>query len=263
MKKIVITSLLGVCLVSACAHNLQGGPDARHGIGGFFKGVAHLVLSPIQIASGLLEGVASLPYYASTGLHAINEGMVNAQASITLDDTYEAAYGKRIDEVNADGDTNERFRRMKHATEYFQKVLKQYGVVDYQYYYLTSIDTANKDGATLFAVIYRTSDSITVLDKYDNKTQRRFTSSDRLFYEPFMVDIHGNPLDVIIDWAGVPIEAYASQKQQAVLLTLSANAVATGKKRQDYWQIEKRWIEGDFQQIIKEQNAKVEQSMRI
>lgn len=263
MKKLMIATGLSVCLVSACAHNQSSGPNTGHGLNGFFRGIAHLVLSPLQIAAGLLEGVASLPYYASTGLHAINQGMVDAQAKITLDDTYDAAYGKRIHEVKPDGDTNEKFRRMKHATSYLQKVLKQYGVVDYQYYFLTSIDTANREGATLFAVIYRPVNSITVVDKYNHKTVRNFTVKDRLFYEPYRSDFDGNTLDKIVDWAGVPAQSYDTQKMQAVLLTLAANAIADGKIRTDYWDAEKRWIDGEYLKILEKQKLKMSQSMTI
>ncbi|TQV75194.1 hypothetical protein FLL45_09655 [Aliikangiella marina] len=262
MKKLTMATGLSLSLLLGCASN-PSGPNASHGLGGFFRGVAHLVLSPVQIAAGLLEGVASLPYYASTGLHKINQGMIEAQASITLDDTYEAAYGKRIKDINVDGDTNEQFRRMKHATAYLQKILKQHGVVDYDKYLLTSIDTANRQGATLFAVVYRLRTSITVIDKYNPKITRKFTTKDRLFYEPYREDFQGTPLDTIIDWAGVPIESYQSQKLQAVMLTLAANAIVNGKRRIDYWQAEAEWINGNFKTILKQQNEQTTRSMKI
>lgn len=255
--------LLSVFLVAACATPQHGGPNASHGATSMMEGFAHLILSPFQIAAGLLEGVASLPYYASTGLHEINKGLINAQAKVSLDDTYEAAYGKRLDQVPSDGNTGEVFRRMKHATDYFRKVLKQYGIQDPQNYILTSIDTANRDGYTLFAVVYRPAKAITVLDKYDGKTIRNFTSEDRLFYEPFAVDVNGAPLDTIIDWAGIPKEYSDSQKQQAILLTLAANAVASEKRRMDYWPAEKRWVTGEFLDIVKSQNQKVQKSLGI
>jgi len=252
-----------VLVLNACAAPQRGGPDAEHGFISMFKGIGHLILSPFQIAAGLLEGVAALPYYAGTSLKAINDGLNKAQAKVTLDDTYESAYGKRLDQVSPDGETGEVFRRMKHASEYFQKVLKRYGVPDPQNYILTSIDTANKDGATLFAIVYRPARTITVIDKYDGKTVRAFTSEDRLFYEPFQTDINGKPLDVIVDWAGVPVEYYKNQKQQAVLLTLAANAVADGRKRSDYWAKERQWISGDFTTVLKQQNDKVQKSLGI
>ena len=263
MRKYFSVLLVSVCLITACGTPQQGGPNAGRGFGGAMQGLLHLILSPIQIAAGLLEGVAALPYYAGTALGEINQGMIKAQAKITLDDTYEGAYGKRINQVNPSGDTGEVFRRMKHASEYFQKVLTHHGVTNPSNYILTSIDTANKNGFTLFAVVYRPAKSITVIDKYDGKTIRTFTSEDRLYFEPFQSDAKGNSLDVIVDWAGIPADQYSIQKQQAVLLTLAANAVASEKMRTDYWTAEKRWIGGEYETIMKAQNQKVEKAMGI
>ena len=263
MRKYFGVLLISVFLITACGTPQQGGPNAGRGLGGALQGVLHLILSPIQIAAGLLEGVAALPYYAGTALGDINQGLIKAQAKITLDDTYEGAYGKRINQVGPSGDTGEVFRRMKHASEYFQKVLAHQGVTNPSKYILTSIDTANKNGFTLFAVVYRPAKSISVIDKYDGKTMRTFTSDDRLYYEPFQSDAKGNSLDVIVDWAGIPTDQYSSQKQQAVLLTLAANVVASEKMRTDYWAAEKRWIDGEYETILKTQNQKVEKALGI
>jgi len=254
---------MGALVFTACATPPQNDPNGKSGGSLLIRGFTNLVLSPFQIAAGLLQGVAALPYYASTGLQEINQGMVKAQARVTLDDTYEAAYGKRINQVSADGDTGEVFRRMKHATEFFQKVLKQYGVRDHENYILTSIDTANKDGYTLFAVVYRPVKSIKVIDKYDGKSVQHFTSEDRLFYEPFATDVNGKPIDTVIDWGGVPTSAYRTQKQQAVLLTLAANSVASEKRRSDYWEVEKRWITGEYLATMNSQAQRVQQALGI
>jgi len=136
-------------------------------------------------------------------------------------------------------------------------------VKDASSYILTSIDTATDKGYTLFAVVYRPASSITVIDKYDGKTIRRFTRDDRLFYEPFQTDAKGNALDVIVDWAGIPGEQSRTQKQQAILLTLAANAVVEGRTRTDYWAQEQSWIEGAYIKIVEEQNQRVEKSMGI
>lgn len=263
MRKYLSVLLISVFLVTACSTPQQGGPNAGRGFSSAMLGVVHLVLSPIQIAAGLLEGVAAVPYYAGTALGDINQGLIKAQAQITLDDTYEGAYGKRISQVDPSGDTGEVFRRMKHASEYFQKVLQHHGVKDSSSYILTSIDTANKKGFTLFAVVYRPAKSITVVDKYDGKTIRNFTSDDRLYYEPFQADAKGKSLDVIVDWAGIPTNQYDTQKQQAILMTLAANAVASERTRADYWASEKRWIDGQYEDVIKAQSQKVEKAMGI
>ena len=265
MRKYICAFVFGVVLVtvSGCSTTSQNGPNAARGFSSAMMGIVHLILSPFQIAAGLLEGVAAMPYYAATALGDINQGMIKAQAQVTLDDTYESAYGKRISQVDPSGDTGEVFRRMKHATAYFQKVLQRHGVKGASSYILTSIDTATDKGYTLFAVVYRPASSITVIDKYDGKTIRQFTRDDRLFYEPFRTDAKGNALDVIIDWAGIPGEQSKTQKQQAVLLTLAANAVASGRVRADYWEQEQSWIEGAYLKIVEAQNQRVEKAMGI
>lgn len=262
MKKLLVISLC-LFLITACATSKEGGPAIGSGLGSAFKGITHLILSPVQIAAGLLEGISSMPYYLSTNIHAINRGLIKAQAKVTLDDTYEAAYGKRLSEIPESGNTGEVFRRMKHATRFFQNVLSQYGIPDANRYILTSIDTANNEGYTLFAVVYRPLDAITVIDKYNGQSVRSFKITDRLFYEPFEKDKNGRSLDTIIDWAGMPRDLTKTQKAQAVLITMAANAVINKKRSPDYWEIERRWIAGEFREITEQKMGNVRNSMGI
>ncbi len=262
MKKI-IALFLCLTLNIACVANTNRGPNAEHGIGAALRGIAHLALSPFQIAAGLVEGISSIPYYLATNIHDLNKGMIDAQAAITIDDTYESAYGKRLNQVPEDGDTGEVFRRMKHASQYFQKVLKNYGVRDAEHYILTSIDTANSDGYTLFAVVYRPMGTIQVIDKYDSGYMQTFNRTDRLYYEPFEHDVSGNPLDTVVDWAGLPREIIKTQKAQAILITLAANSVVNGKKTLDYWEAEKRWIGGDYVKITERRMSRVKDKLNI
>lgn len=262
MKKffaIIICLLINI----ACVAPSQQGPSPEHGFGSALAGLAHLILSPVQIAAGLLEGISAVPYYLATNIHEINRGMIEARASITLDDTYESAYGKRLAQVPDDGNTGEVFRRMRHATSYFQNVLRKYGVNDAEHYILTSIDTATDQGYTLFAVVYRPTDAIEVIDKYDGRTVRTFTNSDRLFYEPFARDKNGRALDTIIDWAGLPRDLTGTQKAQAILITMAANAVVENRRTSDYWEAEKNWMAGDYLGITENKMAGVRKNMNI
>jgi len=268
MKRIFVVLLIcSVCIFSCAPQVQQGGQAGGKAPGGGLalvaRGLANLILSPIQIAAGVLQGIASVPFYLNMSVQNINEGLITAQAKVTLDDTYESAYGKRISSVPATGDTGEVFRRMKHASEYFQKVLVRYGVKDARHYILTSIDTANNMGYTLFAVVYRPHDSITVIDKYDGQTLRTFTSDDRLYYEPYERDSQGRPLDILIDWAGLSKDSYSTQKAQAVLITMAANAVVNEKKSPEYWDDEKRWIAGEYQDIVEQKMNGVRNKMKL
>lgn len=262
MKRTLLMLLCAVVLVS-CTATTPDGKRSQTGFGKAFTGIAKLVLSPIQIAAGMVEGIASMPYYLSTSLENINKGMIASNAKVTLDDTYESAYGKRISGVAASGDTGEAFQRMKHASEYFQKVLGRYGVKDANHYILTSIDTANSKGFTLFAVVYRPFDTIKVIDKYDGVTVRTFSSSDRLYYEPFEKDVNGRRIDTVVDWSGLPRELIKTQKAQAVMLTMAANMVVNEKRSPEYWDVEKRWIAGEFEEITEQKMNAVRNKMKI
>ena len=263
MKKSALILCLCLLLITSCSTTNEGGKKVSSGFGKAMAGVAQLVLSPLQIAAGLLEGIAAFPYYLSTSLEDINKGMIAANAKVTLDDTYEAAYGKRINAVPESGDTGEVFRRMKHATEYFQKILKRYGVNDADNYILVSIDTANSKGYTLFAVVYRPAETIKVIDKYDGSTVKTFSREDRLYFEPFEKDFKGKKLDTIIDWAGLPREFITTQKGQALMLTMAANSVVNEKRTPEYWDIEKRWIAGEFEEIVDQKMSSVKNKMKI
>jgi hypothetical protein len=262
MKRFFVVLLIFFACVLSCAPQTQEGKQSG-GLGLVGKGLVNLILSPIQIAAGVLQGIASVPFYLNMSVQKINEGMIDAQAKVTLDDTYESAYGKRIAAVPATGETGDVFRRMKHASEFFQKVLSRYGVKDARHYILTSIDTANNMGYTLFAVVYRPYDSITVIDKYDGRTLRTFTSDDRLYYEPFEKDSQGRTLDLLIDWAGLPKDSYSTQKAQAVLITMAANAAVNEKRSPEYWDNEKRWIAGEYQDIVEQKMNGVRNKMKL
>ncbi|MCB1173672.1 MAG: hypothetical protein KDK39_08910 [Leptospiraceae bacterium] len=262
-KKIVSIVLGAVCMTVALQAEDKEDLTPASGLRKASQGVVHLVLSPFQITIGVLEGIAAVPYFAASGLHQLNEQLALTQARISLDDTYESAYGKRLNEVNAEGDTGEVFRRMKHATSYFQKILKQYGVRDYNHFYLVSNDTMNKKGYTLFAVIYRPRLDISVKDKADQNKVRRFTIEDRLFYEAYQYDASGRPLDVVVDYGALGSDYYKTQKMQAILLTLAANSVVNFKRKPEYWAMERQWENGQYQQVLYQSNSKIKQTMGI
>lgn len=256
MKKLLI---LTICLwVTACAIPNRNGPGMEHGLSTAGTGLGHLLLSPFQIAAGLLEGIASLPYYVAGSLYDINEGFEQAHADITLGETYQTAYGTTLNQVREDGNTGMIFSKMSQATAYFQKVLQQ--VPNNQHYILTSVDSRGGE-YVLLAVIYRPYTAITVIDKYNNQTVRQLTLNDRAFYEPFQVDSYGQALDQVVDWAALPKDSIETQKAQAILLTLAANSVAVGKRSSDYWQYEQRWLAGQEQAIVKERENELKHKM--
>jgi len=258
VKKLLISSC---CWLAACATTTSTGPGVGHGFSTAIQGVGHLLLSPLQVATGLLEGIASVPYYLSTNLNEINQGLVNAQANVTLGDTYQSVYGKSLAEVPASGDTGKVFKDLPEATQFFQKILREYQVPNAYRYILTSLSS---DQYVLLTVVYRSADSsIQVFDKHDRRSKFSLGNQDSLFYVPYRQDVNGQPLDTVIDWAALPKTTINTQKAQAVLLTLATNSVLSGKKSPTYWEIENRWLAGAARAIVQEQENSIKARMGI
>jgi len=259
MKRMVI-SLSIAALLAGCAPPRAGGPSPEHGFNTFGEGVGHLMLSPLMIVAGLLEGIASLPYFIAADVHEMNRAMVEGGASVSLDRTYEYAYSERMENVPASGETGKVFRHLSGATEHFQRVLKGYGVEDYQRYIRTGVRTADREGYTLYGVIYRPTESVYV---HDGRTVRHLRPGDRQYYQPYERDANGRPLDVIIDWAGVPRTSIRTQKGQAILMTLAANSVLINRRSDGYWDVERRWIAGEYEAIVAERKRYLDRRMGL
>jgi hypothetical protein len=165
-----------------------------------------------------------------------------------------------MEDVPASGETGKVFRHLSEATEHFQHVLKGYGVSEYRRYVLTGVRTADREGYTLYAVVYRPTDVIYV---HDGRAARQLRPGDRDYYKPYERDASGRLLDVIIDWAGVPRTNIRTQKGQAILMTLAANSVLINRRSDEYWQIERRWIAGEYKTIVAERKRDLDRRMGV
>lgn len=255
MRKFYVV-ILSAFLVAGCVAPRAGEPSPAEGLG---QALGYLVLSPVMIVAGLLEGISTAPYLIDADLHDMNREMEKANTNVTLDETYQYAYGRRLETVPTSGSTGTVFRHMSEATGHFQSVLSGYGVANYDRYFLTAVRTADRAGYTLYGVVYRPARQIRILDQ--NSRVRTVSPDDRSYYKPYERDASGQPLDVVIDWAGVPRTTIRTQKGQAILMTLAANSVLINRRSDGYWDIEKRWIEGDYKRIVDERKAQLDQRM--
>lgn len=255
MQRFLMVCLI-VFIINGCAHHPAG---VRHGMSSAAAGVGHLLLSPLQIVAGIAEGISALPYYLSTNLHQVNNALEQAQSQITVADTYQSAYQVNFNEKTATQSAGQRFKTMQQASAYFQRILQSKGVKNAQHYYLTSIDSANAAGYTLFAVVYRPYTQISILDRY-GKVQS-YSTNNRLFYEPHYKDASGRVLDTIVDWAGLARQSIHSQKAQTLLLTLASHSVIQQKRSPDYWQIEARWLQGEYPAIVQQRQQAIEKKL--
>jgi hypothetical protein len=258
MRKIVAVGLSAILIAGCVPQHRPGDHGPAHGLG---MVLGYLVFSPVMIVAGLLEGIATAPYFLQADIHDMNREMEKAESEVTLDKTYRHAYGRDLDTVPKTGDTGKIFRHMSEATGHFQNVLRGYGVEDAENYLLTAVRTADRAGYTLYGLVYRPSNQIRVVDRQGR--QQTLSPDDRLYYTPYERDAQGRPLDVIIDWAGVPRTTIKTQKGQAILLTLAANSVLINRRSDEYWGIARRWVDGDYESIVAERKSQLDRRMGV
>jgi len=258
MRKFVITAVVSLSMVTgsvvARAAELHPARELGYVIG-------QIIVSPLVMLAGLLEGIVSLPYMLEGDIHAMNSAMRASGSRVSLDQTYQYAYHTRLASVPKSGDTGRVFRHLGEATRHFQTVLRGYGVENADHYVITAIRTADRDGYTLYALVFRPVHEIRVRDNYGRV--RIITARDHQdYYRPYETDADGAPLDVVIDWAGVPRTAIATQKGQAILMTLAANSVIINRRSNNYWAAERRWISGEHVEVVRERKAYLDQRLR-
>ncbi len=241
-RKCILITVIVVSL-TACAAPQHKGPSPKHGFETAGIGIAHLVVSPLLIAAGLLEGLASLPYFVAMDVHELNRGLIESHSTVDVERSVRYAYGQPLSSIPANGGAPEPALNMREATGRFQQVLRGYGVQNYEDYILTALRSADRDGYTLYAVINRPAGA----------GRRSPRQGD--YFRPHQRDAHGRPLDIVIDWAGVSRSSIKTLKEQAILMTIAANSVLTNKRSNDYWSTEKRWRAGDFRRIVANRKA--------
>ena len=245
LNKLLFASLLTTCL--ACAHSL------------------FIPLEANQINKGIQAGAPALPYFVYSGisLPVLNEEFKNLNATITLEDTYDAAYQFSFNDVPADGNTDHAFKNMETASQYLQTILKSKRVDHSENYFLTAIGTADEDGYILLAAIYRPETTINVFNKFDFLFRQTLTPEDIDFYRAYRTNTSGKSQDIVYDWAALPNKCVSQQAYQAILLTLTANKILDQKSDNGYWREERHWIAGSHLSVLVKQDMQVSQTLGI
>lgn len=245
---------LSASLLTACAPPRDGanGPNAVAVLG---TGIGFLVATPLFIAVSLVEGLSALPYLESADLHEVDREMRASGSQVDIKRTYQYAYQQRLDSVPSNGDTGQMFYNMHDATQHFREVLRGYGVENPQEYLLTAIRTADRQGYTLYAVIHRPAGVVRISSR---SGPRVLHTGQQAYYQPWRINSAGQAQDTVIDWAGVPRKSIGTQKGQAIMMTLAANAVLLNRRSDDYWQIEQRWMRGEHRQIVNQRKTYLE-----
>ena len=231
-------------------------------------GCAHrpaVSLSPDRFIDAIGAGGAALPYfvYSKTSLPEINQAFKAAGLPVTVEDTYLAAFHTSFEEVPADGNTGQGFTNMETATRYLQNLLEFKGVDNHQAYLLTSIDTAISEGFILIAAVYRPENTVSVFNKFNFLARETLSPDDPAYFRAYRMDVEQNSLDIVYDWAALPVDCIAYQARQAVLLTLVANKIMAGKATTDYWPQERQWIAGNHLAVMIKQDLMVSQQLGL
>ena len=217
------------------------------------------IAATYSVGKALEMGTSALPYYAYSdlSLQKLNQRMQEADMTVTISETYELAYGKLFSKVLPDGETGQVIGNMRDATEYFQRILSGNNIKNSGHYYLTSIPAPENESFTLFAAVYRPYAYIEVNDKHDLSEKLTLHQSDMKFYIPYEQDVSGESLDTVYEWFALSTDCYATQRHQALLLTLAANEMIKQKPRPDYWTAEKKWLSGDYMEVLTAQDRAV------
>lgn len=259
--------MLAVFMLSGCATTREG-PGAGEMLG---RGLLGLVLSPIMIVSGIVQGLAFLPYTLGTGLQELNRGLVKAQA-VTLDDAYRATYGVSIDDPRVDQHTGEvagetvgygrlHPEAMADATRALQRLLVSQGMPEERarHYVLGGVYTdVRSRGHILLSVAYRHpgAEPFRTVSKHTGIVTT-FRPEQRGWREPYARSVEGQAIDEIVDWVAIDYALLRQDKVVATLFALAAEAVKSGKRADDYWQVERRWLAGDSARVMQDSRARV------
>ena len=268
----IVARTLGVLLVGAllgagCA-GPNGGPHPMQTVG---RGLLNLILSPLMIVGGIIQGLAFLPYTIGTGLAELNRGLIQAQA-VPLDDSYKATFNVAINDPRVDQKSGEirgqdglygRYRpqAIMEANRAFQRLLVSQGMPEdkARHYILAgNYNYAWSRGVILLAVTYRHSGAqpIRVASK-ETGIVTTFRPDQRTWHEPYERDVNGQAIDEVIDWTAMEYKLLRQDKIVATMMVIAAEAVKSGKRATDYWEAERRWKAGETAQLLQESLGRV------
>jgi hypothetical protein len=113
-------------------------------------------------------------------------------------------------------------------------------------------------GQILLAVVYRHpgEQPFRVAAK-QTQIPTTFRPGQRGWHEPYQFDADGQPLDEVIDWAAIDYKLLREEKIVATLMVLAAEAIKSGKRSPEYWDMERPWMAGDTNKVMSVSQGRV------
>lgn len=278
LKRIACATLASAIVLAGCAApNGTGYQAAERGMQAFGTGLANLLLAPVMIVAGLLQGLAFLPYVAGLALDDLNRALVQAQA-VSLEDSYRAAYGVSLKDPRVDSRSGQvagggfgfgRFRpgALADATDAFQRLLVSQGMSESaaRHYVIVADYTHTRSrGLILLAVVYRHTgtEPFQVASKHTG-IATVFRPESLGWRSAYERDARGQLVDEVIDWTAIDYAALQQDKVVATLMSIGAESIKSGRRSHEYWAAERRWIAGDTTQVMAESSGKVRQALAM
>jgi len=269
MKQGLAVLLTMVAMLGGCATPTRS--DGQVAANTFGQGLKNLILSPFMIVSGIAQGLAFLPYTIGTGLGELNKGLLQANA-VPLDDSYKATFGVSIADQRVDRQSGKiqgqpgqygryRSQAIFEANTALQRLLVSQGMSEAKaknYVLVGNYQYAFTRGQILLAVVYRHpgEQPFRVAAK-QTQIPTTFRPGQRGWHEPYQFDAEGHPLDEVIDWAALDYKLLREEKIVATLMVLAAEAIKSGKRSPEYWQVEGPWMAGDTGKVVAESQGRV------
>ena len=254
--------LTAVMLLGGCA--TPGAPDGHVAANTFGQGLKNLILSPFMIVAGIAQGLAFLPYTIGTGLNALNKGLLQANA-VPIDDSYKATFGVSIDDKRVDPQSGKiegqpgqygryRSQAIFEANSALQRLLVSQGMPEAKaknYVLVGNYQYAFTRGQILLAVVYRhPGEQPFRVSAKQTQIPTTFRPGQRGWHEPYQADADGHPVDEVIDWAAIDYKWLRQEKIVATLMVLAAEAIKSGKRSPDYWDVERPWMDGETNKVM-------------
>ena len=269
MKRNLIALLTATMFASGCA--TPNGADGHVAGTTFAQGVKNLILSPFMIVAGIAQGLAFLPYTIGTGLGELNKGLLQANA-VPLDDSYKATFGVSIDDQRVDQQSGKiqgqpgqygryRSQAIFEANSALQRLLVSQGMPEAKaknYVLVGNYQYAFTRGQILLAVVYRhPGEQPFRVSAKQTQIPTTFRPGQRGWHEPYQADADGQPIDEVIDWAAIDYKLLRQEKVVATLMVLAAEAIKSGKRSPDYWEVERPWMAGETTKVMGISQARV------
>lgn len=258
----LIALLCAVSILGGCATpNDQDGRVAGNTIGQGFK---NLLLAPFMIVAGVAQGLAFLPYTIGTSLTDLNKGLLQANA-VPIDDSYKATFGVSIDDKRVDPQSGKiqgqpgqygryRSQAIFEANSALQRVLVSQGMPEAKakHYVLTgNYQYAWTRGQILLAVVHRHpgEQPFRVLAK-QTRIPTTFRPGQRGWHDAYQTDADNQPIDEIVDWAAIDYKLLREEKVVATLMVLAVEAIKSGKRSPEFWDMEQPWAAGETEKVM-------------